>query len=233
MKKFINFKSLSKRKKIMLIALSVLFIASIIAVFLSKHEPQTKTPTFSSFLKHSATSGIIRSPITNTTVSGDTAGKNKITPQKPVISKKQDNKLNDLFKLKQKKKSLSASLAHTVAPHFTPTAFPAEGYPNINNIPNAIKNIRSQLPGITHVPNRQKFKVLGISGQNAVIQYQGADLYLKSRQAFGRCFVIEIGYSSVKISCNKIARSYPVSFAANTNNNGNTNLNRIRPPKVK
>jgi hypothetical protein len=228
--KFINFKSLSKRKKITLIALSVLFIA-FIAAFLLKHKPQTKTPTFSSLLNHSAPSGIIRSPITNTPVSGDTAGKNKITPQKPVISKKQDNKLNDLFKLKPKKKSLPIS-TNTAHPYPTPPAFPAgQGYPNINNIPNAIKNIQSQLPGIAHVPNRQKFKVLGISGQNAVIQYRGGDLYLKSGKAFGSCFVIEINYSSVKISCNKIARSYPVSFGGN--NNGDTNINRIRPLKVK
>ncbi len=227
--KFINFKALSKRKKIMLIALSVLFTASV-AAFLLKHKPQTKTPAFSSFLKHSAASGIIRSPIINTPVSGGTVGKNKITPQKPVISKKQDNKLNDLFKLKRKKKSLPASLAHTVAP-FTPTTFPAEGYPNINNIPNAIKNIQSQLPGIARISKQQNFKVLGISGRNAVIQYQGGDLYVKSGEAFGSCFVIEISESSVKISCNKIGRSYPVSF--NANDNGNTNLNRIRPPKVK
>ncbi|MCL4497348.1 MAG: hypothetical protein M1467_04485 [Deltaproteobacteria bacterium] len=230
--KIINFKALSKRKKITLIALSVLFIASIIAVFLSKHEPQTKTPTFSSFLKHSATSGIIHSPFSAAPVPAET-GKIKIAAPKSVISKKQDNKLNDLFKLEQKKKSLPIS-THTAHPYPMPATFPAgQGYPNINNIPNAIKNIRSQLPGITHVPNRQKFEVLGISGRNAVIQYKGADLYLKSNEAFGSCFVIEIGYSSVKISCNKIARSYPVSFGANTNNNGNTNLNPVRVPKVK
>lgn len=230
--KFINFKSLSKRKKITLIALSVLFIASIIAVFLSKHEPQTKKPAFSAFLKHS--SGIIHSSFSAAPAPAGT-GKIKIAPQKPVISKKQNDKLNDLFKLKPKKKS-SPIFTHTAHPYPTPPAFPAgQGYPNINNIPNAIKNIQSQLPGIAHVPNRQKFEVLGISGQNAVIQYRGGDIYLKSGEAFGSCFVIEIRHSSIKISCNKIARSYPVSFGANNNGNININpsLNPIRPPKVK
>ena len=228
--KFINFKSLSKGKKITLVALSVLFAISI-AAFLLKHKPQPKPPAFSAFLKHSvrANSGNIRSPFSTVPMSAGT-GKIKIPAQKPIISKKQNNKLNDLFKLKMRKKSSPTpmSLNNIPAPPFQS----GQGYPNINNIPNAIKNIQSQLPGIAQAPSKQQnFKVLGISGRNAVIQYQGGDLYLKSGKAFGSCFVIEISYSSVKISCNKVARSYPVSFGEN--NNGNTNLNQIRPPKVK
>ncbi len=226
--KFINLKSLSKKKKITLVALSVLFAAAI-AAFLLKHKPQPKPPAFSSFLKHSvkATSGNISLPFSTAPAPAGT-GKIKIPAQKPVISKKQNNKLNDLFKLKPRKKySPPPSLNNMPA-----TPFPSgQGYPNINNIPNAIKNIQSQLPGIAQVSKQQNFKVLGISGRNAVIQYRGGDLYLKSGEAFGSCFVIEISYSSVKISCNKIARSYPVLFGEN--NNGKTNLNQIRPPKVK
>ena len=228
--KFINFKALLERKKIILIALSVLFITAAVA-FLLKHKPQTKPPVFSSFLKHSA--GIIPAPITNTSITAVPVKENGKIPQKPAISKKQDNKLNDLFKLKPKKKSLPMAPAVS---NFTPPAFPApenQGYPNINNIPNAIRNIQSRLPGIAQVPNQQNFKVLGVSGQNALIQYQGGDLYLKAGEAFGNCFVIEIGRSSVKISCDKTARSYPVSFSesdnGNTNNNVNTNLNGIHP----
>ena len=233
--KFINFKALSKRKKITLVALSVLFVASIVAFLLKHNKPQTNTPTFSSFLKHS-TSRNIRSPLPATVPVAATEKKNKLAVQKPVISKKQGNKLNDLFKLKQKKKSV-AKAAHPYPMKATFPAgqgYPNAGYPNINNIPNAIKNM--QLPSIAQVPNRQEFKVLGISGRNAVIQYQGGDLYLKSGEAFGSCFVIEISYSSVKISCNKIARSYPVSFSANGNTNSNTTngnikINPINPVK--
>lgn len=227
--KFINFKSLSKRKKITLVALSVLLIAFIAAFLLKTEKPQTKTPAFSSFLKHSVktTSRNIRSPFSILPMLAGT-GKIKIAAQKPVISKKQNNKLNDLFKLKMRKKSSPTpmSLNNIPAPPFQS----GQEYSNINNIPNAIKNIQSQLPSIAQT-KQQNFEVLGISGRNAVIQYRGGDLYLKSGEAFGSCFVIEISYSSVKISCNKIARSYPVLFGEN--NNGKTNLNQIRPPKVK
>ncbi|MDA8273567.1 MAG: hypothetical protein M0Z72_07540 [Deltaproteobacteria bacterium] len=126
-----------------------------------------------------------------------------------AVKKTDENRLNDLFKLKDAVKPKAVA-----AP--SPAGMPA-GYqgqvPNFNGMPpNVLQNIRSRINGgINGAPPRTK--VLGVSNKFAVIQYGGADLYLKTGDSFGKCTVMGINSSIVKIACNNKLKRYPIEFA--------------------
>lgn len=138
-------------------------------------------------------------PLTN----GAPAGKRQVN--KP-------NNLNDLFKLKTAPKPPVKTFPQAGAAGF-PGQVPA---PNFNGIPpNVLQNIKSKINGGFKASAASGPRVLGVSNNFAVVRYEGADLYLKSGDSFGNCMVLYIGYNNVKISCGKVAKSYPVEFQNN------------------
>lgn len=122
------------------------------------------------------------------------------------------NNLNDLFKLKAAAKTPVKAVPQVNGESF-PDQVPA---PNFSGIPpNVLQNIKAKINagGGAVVPSGPR--VLGVSNDFAVVQYNGADLYLKSGDSFGSCTVLYIGYNNVKIACGKVAKSYPVEFGDN------------------
>ena len=227
------FKSKSKIKKIKLLAvIAILIVLAVIGLVVFKSfisrpksfvippvQPKTKD-----FLVHEIYKVKGNKPAVSEI-------QNKPEPAaKPLTSvtlKKQTKKsLNDLFKLKSapvKKKAV-----------ISPSPMPSYGQvpaPNFNGIPpNVLQNIRSRINGgINETPPRTK--VLGVSNKFAVIQYGGADLYLKTGDSFGSCTVLSINADNVKIVCNNKAKSYPVEFISNPSKN--SNAAPVNLPEVK
>ncbi|MDA8299746.1 MAG: hypothetical protein M0Z57_07095 [Deltaproteobacteria bacterium] len=150
-------------------------------------------------------------------------------PLTSVALKKQTKKsLNDLFKLKSAPVNKKAVISPSPMPSYGQV--PA---PNFNGIPpNVLQNIRSRINGeINETPPRPE--VLGVSNKFAVIQYGGADLYLKTGDSFGSCTVLSINSNNVKIVCNSKAKSYPVEFVSNTSKTKNQNVAPVNLPGVK
>ncbi len=127
----------------------------------------------------------------------------------PASLKKNTKNLNDLFKLKDAEKPKAVS----AGPH-PPVGLPAYQVPapNFNGIPpNVLQNIKARINGgINETPSGPK--VLGVSNKFAVIQYGGADLYLKAGDSFGNCTVMGINSFDVKIACSKRLKKYPIEF---------------------
>ena len=135
----------------------------------------------------------------------------------PVGQSNKANNLNDLFKLKTAPKPPVKAFPQAGGESF-PGQVPA---PNFNGIPpNVLQNIKSKLVGGLESAAPSGPRVLGVSNNFAVVQYNGADLYLKPGDSFGNCTVLIINYNNVKISCGKVAKSYPVEFQ-NNNRQGN------------
>lgn len=136
-------------------------------------------------------------------------------PSSALAEKRQVNKannLNDLFKLKTAPKTPVKAVPQVNGESF-PGQVPA---PNFNGIPpNVLQNIKSKINGGLKSAVPSGPVVLGVSNNFAVVQYNGADLYLKSGDSFGSCTVLYIGYNNVKITCGKVAKSYPVEFGDN------------------
>lgn len=127
------------------------------------------------------------------------------------------NNLNDLFKLKTAPKPPVKAFPQAGGESF-PGQVPA---PNFTGIPpNVLQNIKSKLGGGFESAAPSGPRVLGVSNNFAVVQYNGADLYLKPGDSFANCTVLIINYNNVKISCGKVAKSYPVEFQ-NNNRQGN------------
>ena len=120
------------------------------------------------------------------------------------------NNLNDLFKLK----TATKTPIKAVIPQVSGESFPGQvPPPNFDGIPpNVLQNIKSKINGGLKNTAPSGPRVIGVSNDFAVVQYNGADLYLKPGDSFGNCTVLNINYNNVKISCGKAAKSYPVEF---------------------
>lgn len=180
---------------------------------------------------------ILPSPIAEKAVKGENpAAIQKTEPVSPSVQemapslKKNTKNLNDLFKLKDAGKPKAVSgVTHP------PVGLPAYQVPapNFNGIPpNVLQNIKARINGgINETPAEPK--VLGVSNKFAVIQYGGADLYLKTGDSFGSCTVLSINSNNVKIVCNNKAKSYPIEFVSNTSKTKNQNVLPVNLPGVK
>ena len=120
------------------------------------------------------------------------------------------NNLNDLFKLKT-----AAKPPVKTFPQATPAGFPGQvPATNFNGIPpNVLQNIQSKINGEEGGMASSGPRVLGVSNNFAVVQYAGADLYLKSGDSFGSCTVMSINSFDVRIACHNKLKKYPIEFA--------------------
>ena len=118
------------------------------------------------------------------------------------------NNLNDLFKLK------TAAAPPVKAFPLGPSAgYPGQVPPvNFSGIPpNVLQNIKSKINGGGAVSSGPR--VLGVSNNFVVVQYAGADLYLKTGDSFGSCTVMSINSFDVRIACHNRLKKYPIEFA--------------------
>lgn len=120
------------------------------------------------------------------------------------------NNLNDLFKLKT-----PAAPPAKAFPLGSGAGFPGQVPPvNFSGIPpNVLQNIKSKINGGGGGAVSSGPRVLGVSNNFAVVQYRGADLYLKSGDSFGSCTVMGINSFDVRIACHNRLKKYPIEFA--------------------
>ena len=119
------------------------------------------------------------------------------------------NNLNDLFKLK------TAAPPVRAVPLGSGAGFPGQvPAANFSGIPpNVLQNIKSKINGGFEGAAPSGPRVLGVSNNFAVVQYRGADLYLKSGDSFGSCTVMGINSFDVRIACHNRLKKYPIEFA--------------------
>ena len=150
--------------------------------------------------------------------------------------KKNINSINDLFKLKNQKKSINKPINQPYAGNY-PGQIPGQMQnPNFNGIsPNIIQNIKSKINGISGDNYDSSGPVvIGVSNNFAAINYNGADLYLKSGDSFGNCTVMSMTSFNVKIACNNKLKKYPIEFIKEKKStNMNNTINSVNTGGVK
>ena len=130
--------------------------------------------------------------------------------------KKNISNINDLFKLKNESNPINKTTTQPYNSNY-PRQIPGQMQnPNFNGIsPNIIQNIKSKINNIRNNYNSSGPIVIGVSNNFVVINYNGADLYLKSGDSFGNCTVMSMTSFNVKIACNNKLKKYPIEFIKN------------------
>ena len=134
------------------------------------------------------------------------------------------NNLNDLFKLKTAAKPPVRAVPLGSGAGF-PGQVPAANFSGIP--PNVLQNIKSKINGAEGGTVSSGPRVLGVSNNFAVVQYRGADLYLKTGDSFGSCTVMGINSFDVRIACHNRLKKYPIEFAGEQKRVSNGIVNTV------